>query len=134
MPNFSLSIFYPTAPLNWISILHYLFLLATIYMLITSGEKTPILYIIVLGLQALSGGASLYIDKVVLAPLFAFLIRVMMVAIPLVLAGWSPTENTRSAGVATAIVAAPVLAMTFLSCTIRVIADPRIINMGWCHR
>ena len=133
MPNVSLSIFYPTAPLNWISILHYLFLLATIYMLVTSGEKTPILYIMILGLQALSGGASLYIDKVLIAPLFAFLIRVLMVAIPLVLAGWSPTENTRSAGVMTAIIALPVLAMTFLSCTISVIADPRIINMGWCH-
>ena len=134
MPNFSPSVFYPTAPLNWISILHYLFLLTTIYMLVTSGEKTPILYIIILGLQALSGGASLYIDKVVLAPLFAFLIRVAMVAIPLVLAGWSPTENTRSAGVGTAIIALPVLAMTFLSCSIPIIADPRIYNMGWCHR
>ncbi len=133
MPNISLSVFYPTAPLNWISILHYLILIATIYMLVTAGEKTPLLYIIVLGAQALATGASLYIDKVTLAPLFAFLTRVMMVAVPLILAGWSPTENTRSAGVMTAIIASPILAMTFLSCTIRIIADPRIINMGWCQ-
>ena len=133
MPTFPISTFYPTAPFNWITILHYLILLATVYMLVTAGEKTPLLYIIVLGIQALCAGASLYIDKVTIAPLFAFLIRVGMVAIPLVLAGWSPTENTRSAGVMTAILAAPVLAMTFLSCTIPIIADPRIQNMGWCR-
>jgi hypothetical protein len=133
MPNFSLSALYPTAPLNWISILHYLILMATVYMLVTAGEKTPLLYIIVLGSQALFAAASLYIDQVRLAPLFAFLVRVGMVAVPLVLAGWSPTENTRSAGVMTAILAAPVLAMTFLSCTIPIIGDPRIFNMGWCR-
>src|SRR5690349_3968027 len=132
MPNFSFAALTPTAPLNWISILHYIVLLATVYMLVTAGEKTPLLYIIVLGLQAMCVGASLYIDKVQIARLFAFLFRVGMVAIPLVLAGWSPTENTRSAGVMTAILAAPVLAMTFLSCLIPIIADPRIYNMGWC--
>ena len=133
MPNVDLTVFLPTAPLNWISILHYLILLATIYMLVTAGEKTPLLYIIVLSVQALFAGASLFIDRVTVLPVFAFLTRVGIVAVPLVLAGWSPTENTRSAGVLTAILGAPVLAMTFLSCTIRILADPRIINMGWCH-
>jgi hypothetical protein len=134
MPNFPISVFYPTAPLNWISILHYLILLATVYMLITAGEKTPLLYIMILGLQALMAGASLYVDKVSLAALFVFLARVGLVAIPAILAGWSPTENTRAAGVVTAILGAPILAMTFLSCNISILADPRILNMGWCGR
>jgi hypothetical protein len=133
MPNIPVSTFYPTAPFNWITILHYLILMATVYMLVTSGEKTPLLYIIILGSQALLTGASLYIDRVVLPPIVAFLTRVGMVAVPLILAGWSPTENTRTAGIITAILAAPVLAMAFLSCSIPFLADPRIINIGWCH-
>ena len=133
MPNLPpVSAFYPTAPWNWVSILHYLILIATIYMLMTAGEKTPILYIIILGIQALFTGASLYVDKVSMPPIFAFLTRVGMVAVPLILAGWSPTENTRAAGLTTAILALPVLAMAFLSCTIPILADPRIINIGWC--
>ncbi len=134
MPNVDPTIFYPTAPLNWITILHYMILLGTVYMLVTAGEKTPLLYIIILSAQALFAGASMYIDRVTVLPVIAFLTRVGIVAIPLVLAGWSPTENTRAAGLATAIIGAPVLAMTFLSCTIPFLADPRIINMGWCHR
>ena len=134
MPNIDPSIFYPTAPLNWITILHYLILLATVYMLVTSGEKTPLLYIMVLAFQALCAGASMYIDRVTVLPVFAFLTRVGIVGIPLILAGWSPTENTRAAGVGTAFLGAPVLAMTFLSCLIPFLADPRIINMGWCHK
>lgn len=132
MPHISFAQLAPTAPLNWISICHYLVLLMSIYMLVTAGEKTPLLYIIILGVQALFTGASLFIDKVYLIKVIAFLIRVGIVAIPLVLAGWAPTENTRQAGVTMAIMAAPILLMTFLSCLVPFIADPRIINMGWC--
>lgn len=132
MPNIPLNVFLPTGPTNWISILHYLILVGTIYMLVTAGEKTPLLYIIILGVQALSTGASLFIDRIVILPIFVFLTRVLVVAIPIILAGWSPTENTRSAGITTAIFGAPILAMTFLSCNISILADPRIINLGWC--
>jgi len=123
----------PTMPTHWISILHYLLIMGTLYMLVTSGDKAPLLYIIVLGIQAILVATSIYVDRIALVQIFVFLVRVGVVAIPTVLAGWSPTENARSAGVALAILAAPILAMTLLSCTLGYpLADPRIINLGWC--
>src|SRR5258705_13415781 len=108
----------PLAPLHWTSILHYGLLLITLYMLVTSGDKTPLMYIIILGVEAMLVGADLYIDKVALTGIFIFLIRTVMTAIPIIMAGWSPTETARSAGVMGAILAAPILLLTFFSCNL----------------
>jgi hypothetical protein len=133
MPNIALQQLIPTAYLHWTSILHYLLIMGTLYMLVTSGDKVPLLYIFILGLQAILVASSLYIDRIALVQILVFLIRVAVVAIPTIMAGWSPTENARSAGVVLAILAAPLLALTFLSCTFGLpLADPRIINLGWC--
>ncbi len=133
MPNIPIDQLIPSYYLNWTSILHYLILIGTLYMLVTSGDKTPLLYIIVLGVQALLTGADLYIDKISIPSIFVFLTRVGIVAIPIVMAGWSPTENARSAGVTIAILGAPILALTFLTCTLGLpLGDPRIVALGWC--
>jgi len=134
MPNIPLQQLIPTEYLHWISILHYLVLLGTLFMLLTSGDKTPLLYIIILGIQAILVGASLYIDRIAIVPFILFIIRVTMVGIPTILAGLSPTDNTRAAGIVIAICAAPILAMTFLSCTLAPpFGDPRIYILGWCE-
>lgn len=122
----------PLQPTHWTSILHYGVLFVTLYMLITSGDKTPLLYIAVLGIEAILTGADLYIDRVAMTGIFIFLIRVGMTAIPIVMAGWSPTETARSAGIVGALLAAPILVLTFFSCNLGQFGDPRIFALGWC--
>jgi hypothetical protein len=132
MPNISLVALQPTLPLHWTSIMHYLVLLGMAYLLLTSGDKTPLLFIIILGFAALTVGVSLYSDKISIPRLFIFLARVVMTGIPIMLAGMSPTENTRSAAILVAILAAPLLAIAFFTCIFGgpPIGDPRIVS--WC--
>jgi hypothetical protein len=130
MPNFTTDQLLPTAPLNWISILHYIVLLLTIFTLVTSGDKASILYILILGTLALVAGADLYIDRFPMPRLFIFIMRVILVGVPIMLAGMSPTEETRNLSVVIAIFAFPILVMTFFSCWIPLLADPRI--KAWC--
>lgn len=131
MPNISTADLLPTAPLNWISILHYIVLMIAIFTLITSGDKASILNILVLGALALLAGADLYIDRFPMPRLFVFIIRVLIVAIPIIMAGMSPTEQTRNLSIVTAVLAFPILFVTFFSCMIPFLGDPRI--MSWCR-
>jgi hypothetical protein len=128
----SLSEFLPVAPLNWVSIMHYLVLLGTIAMLMSTGDQTPTIFLFVLAGLGLLTGVSLYANFFSVVLLFIWLARVAMVAIPIVIAGMGPTETTRSLGVFIAIVALPILVSTFVTCTVDILADPRLRMMGWC--
>lgn len=130
MPNIPTEQFLPTAPLHWTSIIHYIVLILAIFTLVTSGDKASILYILILGALALLTGADLYINRLPIPRLFIFITRVLIVGIPIILAGLSPTEQTRNLSVVTAIFALPILVITFLSCVIPFLADPRIVS--WC--
>ncbi len=132
MPNITTDQLLPTAPLNWTSILHYIVLAAAIFTLVTSGDKASILYILILGALALITGADLYIDRFPMPRVFIFIIRVLILGIPILLAGMSPTEQTRNLSAFTAVFAFPILAITFFSCMIRFLGDPRI--MSWCKQ
>lgn len=131
MPNISLAMIQPTAPLHWTSIFHYIVLAGMLYILVTSGDKTPLIFIFILGAAALTVGFSLYCDRIQTARIFVFLARVVMTGIPITLAGISPTDNTRNTAIFVAICAAPVLAITFLTCLLGApLGDPRIA--WWC--
>jgi hypothetical protein len=43
-----------------------------------------------------------------------------------------PTEATRSMSVVIAILALPILVSTFVTCSVDIVADPRLRVMGWC--
>jgi hypothetical protein len=130
MPDITVAQLLPTAPLHWTSILHYLVLALAIFTLVTSGDKASILYILILATLALLAGADLYINRFPMPHVFIFIMRVLILGIPLILAGISPTEQTRSLSVVTALLAFPILVMTFFSCWIPFLGDPRI--MSWC--
>lgn len=133
MPNIPLEQLQPTAPLHWISILHYFVLLVALALLLTSTDKTSPLYVLIVGAQAFLTAGSLYVDKIALPDFVVFIIRVGMTVVPILLAGLSHKEQTRSIAIAGAVAAAPVLFMTFFSCTFGgFLADPRIIRIGWC--
>jgi hypothetical protein len=131
MQAFDFSQLIPPYPLHWTTILHYLILLVTIFLLTASGDKTPTVFIFVLAVLALADGADLYAGLIHLAQIFIFLIRVILFGVPVVIAGMAPTEQSRSMGVLLAILGAPLLALTFVSCMLGPIGDPRIL--GWCH-
>lgn len=131
MPNIPISMLTPPFPLHWTSILHYILLLGTLAVLVTSGDKTSILFIILLGVLALIIGADLYLTRIYMPRIFVFLIRVVMVGLPAILAGMSPSEQTRALSGIMALVASPILVLTFFTCNLGpVFGDPRIIN--WC--
>ena len=133
MPNITLAQLQPTAPFHWISILHYFVLIMTLALLLTSTDKTSTLFVLIVGAQAFLTAGSLYVDKIALEPFIVFIIRVGMTVVPILLAGLSPKDQTRSVAIAGAIGAAPVLFMTIFSCTFGgFLADPRIIRLGWC--
>ncbi|MBN1428143.1 MAG: hypothetical protein JXB07_07145 [Anaerolineae bacterium] len=128
MPNIDIADLLPTAPLHWTSILHYAVLLSALFLLITSGEKASLLHILIMAALALLTGADLYIDQFPISRLFVFIGRVLILGIPLILAGISPTEQTRSFSVLTAILAFPILAITFLTGVLgSPFGDPRIL-------
>ena len=113
--------------------MHYLVLATAIFTLVTSGDKASIIYILILATLALLTGADLYINRMPMPRVFVFVIRVLILGIPIVLAGMSPTEQTRSLSLVTAIFAAPILVITFFSCMLPLfLADPRI--EVWCPR
>lgn len=133
IPNIELSQFVPLAPLHWTSILHYLIILGAVLILSMSGEQAPILFLFMLAVLALLTTADLYVNLLGLSELFVFLARVVMFAIPIVIGGMGPSEQSRGLGILVAILALPVLVTTFLTCTIPLLADPRLLGMGWCR-
>lgn len=130
MPNITAAQLLPTNPLHWTSILHYLVLALAIFSLVTSGDKASILHILILAMLALLTGADLYVDRISIPRLFVFIIRVLIMAIPLIMAGMAPTEQTRNISILTAVFAIPILFITFFSCVIQWLGDPRILS--WC--
>jgi hypothetical protein len=130
MPNITPAQLLPIHPLHWTSIMHYLVLAAAIFTLITSGDKTSILNILIIASLALLTGADLYIDRFPMPRVFIFIMRVLILGIPILMAGMAPTEQTRNMSVLTAVIAFPILFVTFFSCVIPWLGDPRI--MSWC--
>jgi hypothetical protein len=128
--NFSPAQLIPPFPLHWTTILHYIVILAAIAMLMTSGDKAPMSFLFVLAALALLAGIDLYSPLLNVSRIFVFLIRFGIFGIPVVLAGLAPTEQARSLGVVTAIIAFPILVVTFITCLLGPLGDPRIAI--WC--
>jgi hypothetical protein len=132
LEGLELSAFLPYAPLHWVSIMHYLVLIGTIAMLMSTGDQTPTLFLFVLAIQGLLTGASLYANFFSIVLLFIWLARVAIFAIPIIIAGMGPTEETRSMSIFIVIMAAPILVSTFVTCSIPFAADPRLLALNWC--
>jgi hypothetical protein len=131
MPNIQFADLIPHYALHWTTILHYLALLGVIAILTTSGDKSSVLFTLVLAALALLIGASLYTHLLGISRVFIFLIRVLIFGIPVVIAGMAPNEQARAFGVAVAILGLPLLILVFFTCWIgQPIGDPRL--WGWC--
>jgi hypothetical protein len=130
MPD--VSQFIPLAPLHWTTILHYILLLGALFMLMASGDDAPIIYLLVLAAMGILLSVDLYMNLFALGRVVIFVIRVCIFAIPALVGGLGPTEETRAAGIGLAAFAAlPLLAVTILTCIMGNLGDPRISH--WCR-
>jgi hypothetical protein len=130
MPAVNFALLIPPFPLHWTSIAHYLVLLGAILLLLFAGDKTSIVYIAVVAIEALLVGLGLYSNLVAVPRLFIFLGRVLLLGIPVVLAGMAPTENARTVAVLMAIVALPLVVVLLITCLLGPIGDPHVLS--WC--
>lgn len=130
MPTINPADIIPAFPLHWTTIIHYIMLLGMLLILTFSGEEANLLFTLVLALLALLVGADLYAAELGLSRLWIFLIRVLMLGIPILVAGMAPRGGTRSIGIAMVLLATPLLFFTFFTCMFPSIGDPRMLP--WC--
>jgi hypothetical protein len=73
MPNFEWSMLIPFAPLHWTTIVHYLILAGTLFVLVASQSNVSIFYIFFLAALAICTGADLYSNVIPGMPRFVIL-------------------------------------------------------------
>jgi hypothetical protein len=130
MPQVDPSLLIPFAPLHWTSILHYLILLGALAILVGAQSDVSLFFIFALAFLALVTGADLYAHIVNLPRLVIFMMRVAMVGVPFLLAGFAPAEQLRSVAVLMGILGALLFIAIFTTCPIPFLGDPRIAS--WC--
>lgn len=126
----SLAQFIPLAPLHYTTILNYLLLLGTIFTLAVAGgdADTPLSFIFIMAILSGLIGVNLYINFFPGFPrFFIFLGRVGMFAIPLILTGLSPNEQSRGLGALLAVICFPLFVLILANPYMPgFLADPRI--------
>jgi hypothetical protein len=131
MPAFDWNMLIPFAPLHWTTIFHYIILLGTLFILVASQSNVGIIYIFFLAALAVVTGADLYSNVIPGLPRFViFMFRVGMVGIPFIISGLAPVEDLRMVAIILGFLGFVIFSMTFLSCAIPALADPRILS--WC--
>lgn len=131
MPAIQFADLIPLYPLHWTTIIRYVALLIALGILIFAGDEANIMFTLVLAMFAIVIGADLYSPMLHVSRLFIFLIRVLTLALPLVIAGMAPTEGTRGMGFILVAIGIPLLGLMFLTCVFGpTLGDPRV--WGWC--
>jgi len=115
MPNIALQQIIPPDPWHWTTIFNYLLVLVALGTLVTAGgdDETPLSFLFSLAVLAAMVGLNLYIPFFPIPIFFIFFYRVAMFAIPVILAGLSPTESSRQLGVLMSVIAFPLFIMIF---------------------
>lgn len=130
MPDFEWAQLIPIAPLHWTTIIHYLILLGAFFILIASQSDVSLVYIFILAGVAIVTGADLYSNLINFPRFVIFMLRVAMVGLPLIIAGIAPAEELRGIAIILGALGFVIFAITFLTCFIPFLADPRIVH--WC--
>lgn len=130
MPAVDFRLLIPAYPLHWTTIVHYLLLLGTLMLLLLAGDRASLIYILVLAVEALLIGADLYTHLIAIPRVFTFLNRVVIFGIPVAMTGMAGTEEARTVGGIMAVAALPLLVVTFITCWLGPLGDPRLL--AWC--
>src|SRR5688500_14649547 len=98
MPDIDPQIFIPYRPLHWTSIIHYLVILGSLYILIASQSNVTIPFLILVSALAIATAASLYAANIPGLPaIFIFIFRTLVVGLPFTIAGITKQEDLRGA-------------------------------------
>ena len=120
----------PRYPLHWTTIIHYVLLLSALVILTIASDKAGVFFTILLAIFALTVGANMYSYLLSVPRFFIFLLRVVILGLPLVIAGMGELEEVRAVGFFMGALALPLLVSTFVGCWFPVLNDPRIAY--WC--
>lgn len=126
----AVSQFIPLFPLHYTTIINYLLLLGTVFTLAIAGgdADTPLSFIFIMAIMAGLIGTNLYINFFPGIPRIAiFLGRVALFAIPVVLTGLSPNQQSRGLGALLAAIGFPLFVLIFVNPYMPpFLVDPRI--------
>ncbi|MBN1120230.1 MAG: hypothetical protein JXJ17_04075 [Anaerolineae bacterium] len=125
MPDIPVSDLIPQYTWHWTTILHYLLLLGTIALLTTASDQASLIFTLVLAALGLLIAVDLYANLIRIPLLILYLIRILIFIIPVITAGMGGNEATRQLSVGVAIIAFPLLVLTFASGFLGPFGDPR---------
>ncbi|NDJ54385.1 MAG: hypothetical protein GYB68_15050 [Chloroflexi bacterium] len=129
MDNFQLVWLVPFATWHWTTIFNYGIILICLFLVVGTSGDVPILFLVGVALVAFAGAANLY-SNLFAAPLFLiFVIRTIMLAGSLALAGLAPTEETRGIAIVMNLFTFPIFVMLIINCFLPgFIQDPRVLG------
>lgn len=130
MANIDWAQLIPVAPLHWTTIIHYLIILGALFILIASQSDVSLVFIFILAGIAIVTGADMYSNLINFPRFVIFMLRVGMVGLPLIIAGIAPAEELRGLAIIMGALGFIIFAITFLTCFLPFLADPRIAH--WC--
>jgi hypothetical protein len=131
MPNITFEQIIPPYPLHWTTIIHYVYLLATIALLAIGGERTSLLFTLLLSLMALATGVDLYSNLIQFPRFFVFIDRVLMLGLPIIIVGMTSEDFARVIGIVNAAIGLVLVVLVFFTCSLGPgFGDPRV--WAWC--
>jgi hypothetical protein len=114
LPELTVEAFAPPYPLHWLQIVRYLVLLGTFIIMILPREQSSTTITMLLGALALVTVGDVYGNKYIRSAFTVYMLRIMMIVIPVLMAGTSPDEQGRAAGIFLAILSVPGLLIMLL--------------------
>ena len=109
MPDigFAPGTFIPPYPLHFLTIIRYITLLFIIFIVISPREGGGTTFLLLLGVAALLNVADIYGSAVIERRFTIFLIRMMAIVVPILLAGIGTDKSTRQIAIVVATLGVP---------------------------
>lgn len=109
------STFVPPHPFHFLTIIRYLSILFILFIYISPRESGGLVFMLLLGVTALLMVADIYGAAVIQRRFTVFIIRVMAVVIPIILAGTGTEKTTRQTALFVAIMGMPSVGITLFA-------------------
>ena len=113
--SIGVSTFVPPHPFYFLTIIRYLSILFILFIYISPRESGGLIFMLLLGVTALLMVADIYGAAVIQRRFTVFIIRVMAVVIPIILAGTGTEKTTRQTALFVAIMGMPSVGITLFA-------------------
>jgi len=104
--------FVPPHPFHFLTIIRYVSILFVLFIYVSPRESGGLVFMLMLGATALLMVADIYGAEVIERRFTIFLIRVMAVVIPIILAGTGTEKTTRQTAILVALMGMPSVGIT----------------------